>query len=220
MQASSGRAFQLLDPDPDLVDFDVDIAEGLARNGRFAGAIRSGIYSVAQHSFVGADWIFGTQRDPLMAAAFLLHDAHEAYITDIPTPVVDTLMELGRREFVKDGYDAGYIARSVIKSLKRNIDAAVYRAAGLPWPLPDAVRRIVAEVDLRMLATERRYLMAPPERAWAPEVEAAEPLRIPRNVLKPLPWPDAADRFRDRLRRWCPAAVAPRSLLPLTKESA
>lgn len=211
MQPSSGRPFELLEPDPDLVDFDIDVAEGLARNGRFAGHVRSGIYSVAQHSVLGADWIWAQTRDHLKAAAFLLHDGHEFAINDLPTPVVDTLIEIARREFVKPGYDAGYIVKSAVKALKRNLDAAIYRAAGLPFPLPEEVRALVAEVDLRMLATERRFLMAPPQRRWVAEVEAAVPLRIPRDRFRVWPWPVAADEFRDRLRRWCPAAVAPRA---------
>jgi hypothetical protein len=210
MQASSGRPVNLLDPDPDEIDFDVDIAEGLARCARFAGAIRSGPYSDAQHSVLGADWIWERTHDPVKAAAFLVHDAHEALITDGTTPVLDTKVEIARREFVKDGYDPGYMIKAVSRTLKRNLDAAIYPAAGLPWPLPDDIKALVAEVDLRMLKTERMFLMAPPQRAWDPMVEAAEPLRIPRDRFRIWPWPKAADEFRDRLRRWCPAALGAR----------
>lgn len=207
-QTASGRAFDLLDPSPDAVNFDTDVAEQLARNGRFAGAVGAGIYSVAQHCCIGADYLMGSTRDPLIAAAFLLHDAHEAWINDIPTPAVDALIAIARREFEsKPEYDAGYIVKSAVKSLKRGIDVAVYRAAGLPWPLDAEVARLVAETDLRMLATERRHLLARAPRPWDPAIEAADPLRLSADKFRIWPWPVAADEYRARLARWCPAAL-------------
>jgi uncharacterized protein len=78
----SGRFVDLARPHPDDIDID-DIATSLARLARFNGHTRHA-WTVAQHSILVARLL-----DENIAAARwgLLHDAHEAYIGDISTPV-------------------------------------------------------------------------------------------------------------------------------------
>lgn len=84
------------------------------------------------------------------AAAGLMHDAHEAVIGDIPTPVAMWL-----------GYDK-------VKELKANIDAAVFRRLQLPMKLlPTAAwKAYVNFADVAALEVERRLFMSPEPRAW------------------------------------------------------
>ena len=206
LQTASGRAFDLLAPCADMVDFETDVPEALARIARFTGHVRSGVYSVAQHCCLGSD-LFLRRDDAEAARAFLLHDAHEAYLGDIATPIAQALAT-----FVDDGHEARmarprHVAlpevRVQIADLKRRVDRAVYAAAGLPWPLSADLHWRVTEMDVAMLNAERRALMGPAPRRWAEAIEAATPAPIGR--LPVWPWPKAADEYRARLHRLFPA---------------
>jgi hypothetical protein len=199
IQTASGRAFDLINPSPEDVDFEIDIPEALARIARFTGHIRSGPYSVAQHCVIGADAIM-KRFDVETAAAFLLHDAHEAYIGDIATPVAAAIVERVADEYTGR---ARVPAKIALTKFKADIDAAIHTAARVSWPLPQETEKIVKEYDLRMLATERLHLLGPSPRAWNPEHDAAEPLNL-RGRLDTWSWPRAADEYRSRLVAYLP----------------
>lgn len=192
MQTASGRAFDLVAPRPEDVDFAVDVPEALARIARFAGHCRAGAYSVAQHCVLGAEAILAETHDPALARAFLLHDAHEAYCGDIPSPVVAALEAIA---YDTRGGPARVAARDTIRSLRDRIDAAIYTAAGIDWPLPHLVADRVRVWDIAMLAAERRQLLGPAPRLWAPEIEDASPAKL-RRRLTVWPWTQAADAWR------------------------
>ena len=86
-QARAGRE-DVLDPNPDDIDSG-DVAHHLSRQVRFGGALED--YTVAQHCVavtvcVAQNWKGGPGiRDAMKLA--LLHDAAEAYVRDLPTPV-------------------------------------------------------------------------------------------------------------------------------------
>lgn len=206
IQTSAGIAFDLLDPRPEMVDFEVDIAEGLSRIARFNGHVRSGPYSVAQHSVMGADFLLRETGDETLAAFFLLHDAHEAYIGDIATPVKLALIAAPGMSFSNpegiDATDARMAVRAAFSRLKTSIDFAILGAAGLLTPLPTE-REQIKQMDLRMMMTERRHLLGPSPFPWGEEYEAIRPLRI-TGKFTVWPWPKAADEFRARCRRWLP----------------
>lgn len=75
-----GHYFDVFDPNPDQIDIE-DIAHSLSLLCRFAGHTQS-FYSVAEHSI----WVAKKVRieDKLTA---LLHDASEAYLIDLPSPI-------------------------------------------------------------------------------------------------------------------------------------
>lgn len=124
----TGRRFHLTDPSPDEVSI-VDIAHALSNLCRFAGHT-SRFYSVAEHSVQVSLLV-----PPEHALAGLLHDAHEAYVIDLPRPL----------KALADRYcEVEQVAEEVVQ-----------QRFGL-GPLPEAVRHI----DHRILTDEARALMA------------------------------------------------------------
>lgn len=213
IQTASGRAFDLVRPVAAEVDLHVDVAEALARTPRFGGHVRGGAYSVAQHCVIGADALL-RQHGPAVAAAFLLHDAHEAYIGDRATPVGAALgvyagaMARGSKVLSPVGADAASCAARAIVAqawdgMRASLDRAIHEAAGLAWPLDETTRAIVLAMDLRMLATERRHLLGASPAPWGETFDRAEPLRL-GGKMTVWPWPDAADEYRTRLTQFLP----------------
>lgn len=166
----SGRALNPLAPRLEDIAI-VDIAHALSMQCRFGGHVRS-FYSVAQHSFL-ASYIV----PPADALWALLHDASEAYLMDLPTPVKET------------GPLAGY--RGVEAQLQRTI----YQAFGLSGDEPESVR----DADLALLLLEVDALHPTPQ--------AFDPLRgrvpVPTAVaVKPWDSPAVAEAgFLQRFHR-------------------
>ena len=73
-------------PDPDTINI-TDIAKGLSNTCRFSGQIEE-FYSVAQHSVAVSEMV-----SPEYALEGLLHDAAEAYMSDITSPLKRLLTE-------------------------------------------------------------------------------------------------------------------------------
>lgn len=80
MHTASGKAFPFMEPG--IADIDIhDIAHSLSMQCRFNGHIRW-FYSVAEHSVNVSNEV-----DEQYAMAALLHDASEAYIGDLVSPL-------------------------------------------------------------------------------------------------------------------------------------
>lgn len=75
--------FMALDRSGILLD---DIAHGLSNECRYAGQTPE-FYSVAEHSVLVSIWAENSFNDIHLTRAALLHDAPEAYIGDITTPL-------------------------------------------------------------------------------------------------------------------------------------
>lgn len=84
-QINSGVHFYPMDPRPEDILIE-DIAHALSRICRFGGHVRDGIYSVASHSMLVADLLPDGKK-----LAGLLHDATEAYLGDIVSPLKRSL---------------------------------------------------------------------------------------------------------------------------------
>lgn len=128
------RVVDLLHFTPADVDFEA-IAKRLARLPRFAGGTRE-TYSVAQHSVFVCDTVPREFRPWA-----LLHDAHEAFITDIPTPTLRALVAIA-----EDIDGSGNTIRRGLLALKSGIDRAIFEAAGIGSP-SDIARKEIAAAD-------------------------------------------------------------------------
>lgn len=129
MQTYTGRLIDLTT----FKEHDVripDIAHALSLINRFTGHSKAP-YSVAQHSVM-----VSRLTKPEHALCGLLHDASEAYLGDVATPLKTLL--------------PGY------RELEEQVQHAIAKAFGLPWPMPADVK----EADVRALAAEKRDLIS------------------------------------------------------------
>ena len=151
VETYTGQLVDLLNPNPATIYLQ-DVAWALARQARFNGHTH-GVwpYSVAQHSVLVAQIL---ERQGFAAQTIvqgLLHDAHEAYVGDVVSPVA-------------------HLSRSIKKVLdqaKSVLQAAIHQSLEVPEVLPHAARQI-GEADRMALAIEAHHLMASKGRAWEP----------------------------------------------------
>ena len=80
IQTYTGKAFDFINPNKELIDIK-DIAVGLTNIKRFTGQTNIN-YTVAMHSLITS-----TLVPPEFAIYGLLHDATEAYLGDIHSPL-------------------------------------------------------------------------------------------------------------------------------------
>lgn len=164
MQTYSGKAVRLDEPHPDSILLE-DIAWSLSGQQRYAAHCRES-YSVAQHSVLIARYLYETTKDPLIAMAGLLHDGHEAYMGDLPTPVLAVLP---------------LDTRQALKELKLRLDAAI--CASLCHKHQHALvgmmrSALVRDADTRILLDERMALHALPPIPWDIDEMGFEPLGV------------------------------------------
>ena len=190
MQTNTGKAFDLKDPDPRLVDFENDVASALSKLARYSGHTDGEYgYSVAQHCVLGAETLFEKTGSSRMASLFLLHDAHEAYIGDIATPTMRVLDDLS---------DGGFSA--ALGRLKTRLDAAIHRAAGI-LPADECEMVAIKHHDIAMMNAERYALKRPAPRSWGSAFDA-----IP-----------AADIWHEELWPWDPTTARDEWLAAFTR---
>lgn len=142
IQTASGRKFPLIKPEPTDVYWP-DVAFHLAHINRFSGA--GGAYSVLQHLVHPLRYLREEDRPH-----WLLHDAHEFAITDIPTPATAAF---DRKATEK------HVVKPAIAAVKCGIDKALYASVGLQWPPSDETLEIIKYTDEAMLLTECRDIL-------------------------------------------------------------
>lgn len=144
VQTYTSRRVDLLNPTADMICLR-DIAHALSHLCRFTGHTKT-FYSVAEHSL----WL--TARVPIEhALAALMHDATEAYLGDVSTPLKTLL----------PNYQA----------LERNLWHVIADKYGIDRILPECVKRL----DAIALVTERRDLLEPCAHKWSDELERLRP---------------------------------------------
>jgi|GEM_PF-5050447 len=84
----SGGYLDILNPDLDLINLE-DISIALARLPRYSGQLPEFIdhYSVAEHTCIVYDLAKKDNVDKEVLKAILLHDASEAYMNDLISPI-------------------------------------------------------------------------------------------------------------------------------------
>lgn len=162
IQTHDGHYFNLLEPRAASIRIQ-GIAHALSQLCRFTGHTTH-FYSVAQHSLM-VSLIVPEE----MAREGLLHDAQEAYIGDVSTPLKQLLPD--------------YLA------IEDRLEGAIAERFELAWT--PAARRAVKHADLTMLATERRDLLGQmnDDLEWA-LLRGVKPLD---QVMLPMP-PEQAKR--------------------------
>lgn len=142
IQTRHGRKFHLLDPRPE--DFDIrDIAHALSNVCRFTGHV-SKFYSVGEHSVRVADLLKDGGFSVETQYAGLMHDASEAYISDMARP----FKQLPEFAFYREIED----------KLMVHLSAAMQFVNPMP--------KCVKTADEILLGTEARDLMWPPIDGW------------------------------------------------------
>lgn len=161
IQSWTGKRVDLLDPRPEQIDYR-DIAHHLSQVNRFTGAC-FWPYNVAQHS-VGvarrAGVWDGRHYARLPEARYgLLHDASEAYLGDVSSPLKRLLAPL---------YLPLEESFTLAIALKYNLE--------LTPEIEEAVKR----ADLELLASEKRDLLGAEPEPWG------LPYAAPRENVEPL----------------------------------
>ena len=135
IQTFTGHLFDPLKPDPESIHIE-DIAHALSQLCRFNGHCLR-FYSVAEHCVYVAENV-----DDKYRLRALLHDAAEAYLGDIPSPVKQHLPD-----FVK-------------------LEKAVHKAISKRYGIKAKIPRVVKEADRLLLACERREGMKYIDDGW------------------------------------------------------
>ena len=172
LETVSGRKIKITDPDPKDIVIG-DIAWALSRMPRFSGhSIPYVPYSVAQHSIQVAKEL--APHGPKIQMYGLLHDAAEAYINDLPSPVKH-IPEI----------------HAVIKKLEDNLMLTIYKALDI-MPPTEEEERIVKIADKNQQAVEEYNFMYSRGSDWdLPEVS----FKKLQEFEQPLTSIQAYDKF-------------------------
>lgn len=163
IQTYTGRRFNPTNPVVEAICIE-DIAHALSMQCRFSGHVKE-FYSVANHCIL-ASYLCDT-KDKLHG---LLHDASEAYLVDIPSPIK------------RSGQFNNYL------EFEKRMEAALAKKFGIAESMPTSVKL----VDELLLVTEARDLMSTKTHKWS---NNAKPLPF---IIKPLSQQDSKKLFIER----------------------
>lgn len=166
-----------------------DIAHHLALINRFSGATPKP-YSVAQHSVKMAQFAEDCGWGPLVQLGCLMHDAQEAYLGDVTSPVKSKVYHRADTG-AWDDYEHW-------KSVERRVLGVICLALGI-FPKQTVDLPTVRIIDRIMLVHEMRALGFPEGAAPVVEVPAwAEGHEV---RIRPWPWDMAERAFNASLYR-------------------
>jgi 5'-deoxynucleotidase YfbR-like HD superfamily hydrolase len=165
----TGRMVNMHDLKPEDVDIE-DVAHALAMTARYGGHTLW-FYSVAEHSVRVSELLeaWGCSREVQLMG--LLHDAAEAYLVDMPSPIKKHLPDY--------------------QKLEHAVDRVIAESHGLESVMSPEVKR----ADVALMLTEMRDLTAggiEKHAGTVPQEGWPEPLE---EVIEPLEWPEAKQAF-------------------------
>ena len=146
---TSGKRLEYDNIDIDSIDID-DIAHALSNICRYSGNCNQ-FYSVAQHSVLVSYYV--SKEYTLQA---LMHDAAEAYISDIPSPLKQLLPK--------------------VNEIEENIIKHIFFKFNIDYPISEEVKK----VDKQVLLLEKELLINN-QNDWGIDVD---PLLIAQNPLE------------------------------------
>lgn len=222
IETVSGVYVDLADPKPEMISI-TDIAWGLSRQARFAGHTITDLpYSVAQHSvFVAqivegildtgskihkkftaagilewtelAEFINDPMRKNWTIWKALMHDAGEAYLIDLPSPVK-------RMPGISEAYGAA--EKKIMSVILQAFD---YRLS--TWVALDAqVDAIIHWADLYARAIEAHHFMVSRGKHWGLEKPSISELH---SFRQPIPALQAYEEFITQFDRLLPHEIKP-----------
>lgn len=155
-----------------------DVAHHLSQLNRFTGAACRP-YSVAEHSLLVVQILeHAGETSPHVLQAALLHDAHEAYTSDLSTPM---------KQRVGTSWHA----------VEQQVAHAVRQRFGVLVPSKIAATRI-QDADLTALSTERAQLMPDRGPEWACTVMHPPVDWVRLSERLHMTWQDWRQAFLDR----------------------
>lgn len=175
-QIYGGKVVDLLSPRVEDVSIE-HIARSLSKQCRFNGNTRK-FFSVAQHSVIASQYMPEDFR-----IYGLLHDAHEAFIGDISTPVKRLL--------------ADTLGRDVIKEVAEAWDEVIFEALNLKPPSKEILAWIKATdreamvIEASNLMWDCKYWVYNPSRrfkAWSSEEAYEEFMQAYNNYIEDYLW--------------------------------
>ena len=148
IQTHSGKVIDFAEPEKSQYTIE-DIAHGLMNTCRYSGQCNR-FYSVGLHSFIVASLV-----EPEFELEALMHDATEAFMADIPTPLK--------------------ILLPAYREIEKRMDLEIRRQHGIrETPSPE-----VKAADALALAIEKPVLMGKSTIAWElPDTSGIEPTRL------------------------------------------
>lgn len=135
IETYTGKKFYFLKPNPDDIDI-IDIAHSLSMQCRFTGHVEA-YMSVAEHS-VAVSTIVNKENQ----LAGLLHDASEAYLSDIASPI---------KQFFSQYYE-----------MEDRIMKVIAEKFGFEYPLNEDVKN----ADSTQLKSEAKHLLSSGGKDW------------------------------------------------------
>lgn len=137
LRVCSDRKVNVFDLQPQDICIE-DIAHALGNQCRYGGHTKFH-YSVAQHSVYVAVTVLDISKDVKRALVALLHDASEAYLTDLPRPLKD----------------------QPIFNFYRDLERQVQRRVMQAFNLPHEEDELVKKIDNEILTYECQQLFNP-----------------------------------------------------------
>jgi uncharacterized protein len=172
IETYTGHPIDPLNPEPKRI-YHHDIAHALSNQCRFSGHTQH-FYSVAQHSVLVAALVKRWGADQRVQILALYHDASEAYLQDMPTPI--------KRQMP--------IYREAEAKLQKVIEDTLFPEFSGDGRWRRDAEELIKKADLILLATEARDLMNDPK-DWK-VLEGVVPLK---TQISPLSPPQAKEAF-------------------------